>query len=150
MPPDPHTEEICSTRQGLGVVAVRELSAVVFHTTCGSLCLKTLWLSSELGYQLCDNSVGVLFNDSTRLIMYNDRDSLQYIEQNSTESYFTVRSYPSALNKKVSPGDMSLQLGVAAPGEASASLLGLWQGGFQGETSVNWRHRCSVGVLKAG
>ncbi|XP_069838197.1 serine/threonine-protein kinase PLK1 [Dendropsophus ebraccatus] len=54
-----------------------------------------------LGYQLCDNSVGVLFNDSTRLIMYNDGDSLQYIERNNTESYLNVRSYPSALTKKI-------------------------------------------------
>ncbi|XP_054017312.1 serine/threonine-protein kinase PLK1 [Dryobates pubescens] len=72
-------------------------------------CIPIFWVSKwvdysdkyGLGYQLCDNSVGVLFNDSTRLIMYNDGDSLQYIEQNSTESYFTVRSYPSALNKKI-------------------------------------------------
>ncbi|KAM5152457.1 serine/threonine-protein kinase PLK1 [Mantella aurantiaca] len=54
-----------------------------------------------LGYQLCDNSVGVLFNDSTRLIMYNDGDSLQYIERNNSESYLTVRSYPSSLTKKI-------------------------------------------------
>nr|XP_006118937.2 serine/threonine-protein kinase PLK1 [Pelodiscus sinensis] len=72
-------------------------------------CIPIFWVSKwvdysdkyGLGYQLCDNSVGVLFNDSTRLIMYNDGDSLQYIEQNSTESYFTVRSYPSTLNKKI-------------------------------------------------
>uniref|UniRef100_A0A671LME7 Serine/threonine-protein kinase PLK n=1 Tax=Sinocyclocheilus anshuiensis TaxID=1608454 RepID=A0A671LME7_9TELE len=54
-----------------------------------------------LGYQLCDNSVGVLFNDSTRLIMYTDGDSLQYIDRNSAESYLSVRSYPSALSKKI-------------------------------------------------
>ncbi|NP_998844.1 serine/threonine-protein kinase PLK1 [Xenopus tropicalis] len=54
-----------------------------------------------LGYQLCDNSVGVLFNDSTRLIMYNDGDSLQYIERNNSESYLNVRSYPAALTKKI-------------------------------------------------
>ncbi|XP_029858057.1 serine/threonine-protein kinase PLK1 [Aquila chrysaetos chrysaetos] len=72
-------------------------------------CIPIFWVSKwvdysdkyGLGYQLCDNSVGVLFNDSTRLIMYNDGDSLQYIEQNGTESYFTVRSYSSALNKKI-------------------------------------------------
>ncbi|XP_010144189.1 PREDICTED: serine/threonine-protein kinase PLK1, partial [Buceros rhinoceros silvestris] len=72
-------------------------------------CIPIFWVSKwvdysdkyGLGYQLCDNSVGVLFNDSTRLIMYNDGDSLQYIEQNSTESYFTVRSFPSTLNKKI-------------------------------------------------
>lgn len=54
-----------------------------------------------IGYQLCDNSVGVLFNDSTRLIMYTDGDSLQYIDRNTAESYLSVRSYPSALSKKV-------------------------------------------------
>ncbi|XP_053896999.1 serine/threonine-protein kinase PLK1 [Malaclemys terrapin pileata] len=72
-------------------------------------CIPIFWVSKwvdysdkyGLGYQLCDNSVGVLFNDSTRLIMYNDGDSLQYIEQNSTESYFPVRSYPSTLTKKI-------------------------------------------------
>ncbi|TFK10560.1 long-chain-fatty-acid--CoA ligase 5 [Platysternon megacephalum] len=72
-------------------------------------CIPIFWVSKwvdysdkyGLGYQLCDNSVGVLFNDSTRLIMYNDGDSLQYIEQNTTESYFTVRSYPSTLTKKI-------------------------------------------------
>ncbi|KAL1773020.1 serine serine/threonine-protein kinase PLK1 [Sigmodon hispidus] len=40
-----------------------------------------------LGYPLCNNSVGVLFNDSTRLILYNDGDSLQYIERDGTKSY---------------------------------------------------------------
>ncbi|XP_030339137.1 serine/threonine-protein kinase PLK1 [Strigops habroptila] len=72
-------------------------------------CIPIFWVSKwvdysdkyGLGYQLCDNSVGVLFNDSTHLIMYSDGDSLQYIEQKGTESYFTVRSYPSALNKKI-------------------------------------------------
>lgn len=54
------------------------------------------------GYQLCDNSVGVLFNDYTRLIMYADGDSLQYIDKTAAESYLNVRSYPHALNKKVS------------------------------------------------
>lgn len=54
------------------------------------------------GYQLCDNSVGVLFNDSTRLILYNDGDSLQYIERDGTESYLTVSSHPNSLMKKVS------------------------------------------------
>ncbi|KAK6476026.1 serine/threonine-protein kinase PLK1-like [Huso huso] len=72
-------------------------------------CIPIFWISKwvdysdkyGLGYQLCDNSVGVLFNDSTRLIMYNDGDSLQYIERNNSESYLSVRSYPSALTKKI-------------------------------------------------
>lgn len=53
------------------------------------------------GYQLCDNSVGVLFNDYTRLIMYADGDSLQYIDKMAAESYLNVHSYPPTLNKKV-------------------------------------------------
>ncbi|KAJ7305848.1 hypothetical protein JRQ81_010214 [Phrynocephalus forsythii] len=72
-------------------------------------CIPIFWVSKwvdysdkyGLGYQLCDNSVGVLFNDSTRLIMYNDGDNLQYIEQSGSESYFNVRSYPEAFNKKI-------------------------------------------------
>lgn len=72
-------------------------------------CIPIFWISKwvdysdkyGLGYQLCDNSVGVLFNDYTRLIMYADGDSLQYIDKTAAESYLSVRSYPQALNKKI-------------------------------------------------
>lgn len=40
--------------------------------------------------------------------MYNDGDSLQYIERNNSESYLNVRSYPSALTKKVGVYDEQL------------------------------------------
>ncbi|XP_072337269.1 serine/threonine-protein kinase PLK1 [Scyliorhinus torazame] len=71
-------------------------------------CIPIFWVSKwvdysdkyGLGYQLCDNSVGVLFNDSTRLIMYNDGESLQYIDRDMTESYLNFRSYPPSLSKK--------------------------------------------------
>ncbi|KAM9856497.1 serine/threonine-protein kinase PLK1 [Aulostomus maculatus] len=72
-------------------------------------CVPIFWISKwvdysdkyGLGYQLCDNSVGVLFNDYTRLIMYADGDSLQYIDKAAAESYLSVRSYPTTLNKKI-------------------------------------------------
>lgn len=72
-------------------------------------CIPIFWISKwvdysdkyGLGYQLCDNSVGVLFNDYTRMIMYADGDSLQYIDKTATESYLSVRSFPSTLNKKI-------------------------------------------------
>ncbi|KAJ8413535.1 hypothetical protein AAFF_G00080420 [Aldrovandia affinis] len=72
-------------------------------------CIPIFWISKwvdysdkyGLGYQLCDNSVGVLFNDCTRLIMYDDGDSLQYIDKNTAESYLSVRSYPPTLSKKI-------------------------------------------------
>ncbi|KAJ6612090.1 hypothetical protein lerEdw1_015193 [Lerista edwardsae] len=72
-------------------------------------CIPIFWVSKwvdysdkyGLGYQLCDNSMGVLFNDSTRLIMYSDGDSLQYIAQSGTESYFSAQAYPDRFTKKV-------------------------------------------------
>ncbi|XP_046899799.1 serine/threonine-protein kinase PLK1 [Hypomesus transpacificus] len=72
-------------------------------------CIPIFWISKwvdysdkyGLGYQLCDNSVGVLFNDCTRLIMYADGDSLQYIDKTAAESYVSVRSYPPTLTKKI-------------------------------------------------
>ncbi|TKS68523.1 Serine/threonine-protein kinase PLK1 [Collichthys lucidus] len=72
-------------------------------------CIPIFWISKwvdysdkyGLGYQLCDNSVGVLFNDYTRLIMYADGDSLQYIDKTAAESFLSVHSYPATLNKKI-------------------------------------------------
>ncbi|CAN9510219.1 unnamed protein product [Ophioblennius macclurei] len=72
-------------------------------------CIPIFWISKwvdysdkyGLGYQLCDNSVGVLFNDYTRMIMYADGDSLQYIDKAASESYLSVRSFPAFLNKKI-------------------------------------------------
>lgn len=77
------------------------------------------------GYQLCDNSVGVLFNDSTRLILYNDGDSLQYIERDGTESYLTVSSHPNSLMKKVSAGRwlMAMDWGCREEGTCRAVRL---------------------------
>ncbi|KAL4225442.1 Serine/threonine-protein kinase plk1 [Mactra antiquata] len=54
-----------------------------------------------LGYQLCDNSFGVLFNDSTRLILFSNGDNVQYIERDSAEHFHTLKSFPETLTKKV-------------------------------------------------
>lgn len=54
-----------------------------------------------LGYQLCDNSVGVLFNDSTRLILLSNGDNVQYIERDGTEHFHTLKVFPETLTKKV-------------------------------------------------
>ncbi|CAK8671148.1 serine/threonine-protein kinase PLK1-like [Clavelina lepadiformis] len=68
-----------------------------------------LWISKwvdytdkyGLGYQLCDNSNGVLFNDCTRLLLYNNNEQIEYIDKDMTEAYHTLRSYPETLVKKV-------------------------------------------------
>lgn len=53
------------------------------------------------GYQLSDNSVGVLFNDLTRVILFQDGDNLQYIDEEGKEHYHTLKGYPKYLEKKV-------------------------------------------------
>ncbi|CAF3726918.1 unnamed protein product [Adineta steineri] len=69
-----------------------------------------LWISKwvdysdkyGLGYQLCDDSVGVLFNDSTRLIMTaGGAENLQYIDREGIEHLCTMKDYSEQLKKKV-------------------------------------------------
>lgn len=72
-------------------------------------CVPMLWVSKwvdysdkyGLGYQLCDDSVGVLFNDSTRLILCSSGENLQYIERDGNEFLYTLQSYPDWLQKKI-------------------------------------------------
>ncbi|XP_035209448.1 serine/threonine-protein kinase PLK1-like [Stegodyphus dumicola] len=54
-----------------------------------------------LGYQLSDNSIGVLFNDLTHLILLGNCENLQYIDRNDEEQFFTITKYPEDMNKKV-------------------------------------------------
>uniref|UniRef100_A0A914HF39 Serine/threonine-protein kinase PLK n=1 Tax=Globodera rostochiensis TaxID=31243 RepID=A0A914HF39_GLORO len=54
-----------------------------------------------LGYQLCDNSVGVLFNDNTKVILDAAGNQLQYTERNNTEHFYAADKYPQALEKKI-------------------------------------------------
>ncbi|XP_014661949.1 PREDICTED: serine/threonine-protein kinase PLK1-like isoform X2 [Priapulus caudatus] len=54
-----------------------------------------------LGYQLSDGSVGVLFNDSTRLVLNEDGETMQYIEKEGAEHFHKMSVYPDMLTKKV-------------------------------------------------
>lgn len=54
-----------------------------------------------LGYQLCDNSIGVLFNDYSRIVLMADENNLQYIERTGIEDFHTLANYPTLLNKKI-------------------------------------------------
>lgn len=53
-----------------------------------------------IGYQLCDNSIGVLFNDNTKLILMPDETNFHYVERNSEEQYYKYNSSPDHLLKK--------------------------------------------------
>lgn len=54
-----------------------------------------------LGYQLCDDSIGVLFNDFSKLLLLADGENIHYIERSGAEHYHQLKNYPSTLNKKV-------------------------------------------------
>ncbi|XP_050687603.1 serine/threonine-protein kinase PLK1-like [Eriocheir sinensis] len=54
-----------------------------------------------LGYQLCDDSIGVLFNDFTKLLLLADGENIHYIERSNIEHYHQLKNYPATLNKKV-------------------------------------------------
>lgn len=72
-------------------------------------CSPVFWISKwvdysdkyGIGYQLCDNSVGVLFNDTTRLILDAAARQLQYVEKTGTERYFTMANHPADIEKKI-------------------------------------------------
>ncbi|XP_033751628.1 serine/threonine-protein kinase PLK1-like isoform X1 [Pecten maximus] len=93
------------------VVAARpsERALVQEEDALDPACIPIYWVSKwvdysdkyGLGYQMCDNSVGVLFNDSTRLILLANGENVQYIERDSTEHYHTIKVFPETLNKKV-------------------------------------------------
>ncbi|KAJ0181335.1 hypothetical protein K1T71_003420 [Dendrolimus kikuchii] len=53
------------------------------------------------GYQLCDESVGVMFNDTTKLIMLANGVNVHYINRSGQEQYMTMRDYPPELDKKM-------------------------------------------------
>ncbi|OQR75194.1 serine/threonine-protein kinase PLK1-like [Tropilaelaps mercedesae] len=54
----------------------------------------------RLGYQLCDNSLAVLCNDRSRMVLLGDMQ-VHYIDHRNRESYHTMTKYPAELEKKV-------------------------------------------------
>jgi len=53
-----------------------------------------------LGYQLNDNSLAVLFNDNSRMVLLGS-DQVHFIDQKNVETYYTITEYPKTLEKKV-------------------------------------------------
>lgn len=93
-------------------------------------CAPMLWISKwvdysdkyGLGYQLCDDSVGVLFNDLTRLIMTaGGAENLQYIDREGYEHLFTMKDYSDQLKKKVTL--LKVRCSARREGENFASIF---------------------------
>ncbi|XP_018561327.1 serine/threonine-protein kinase polo [Anoplophora glabripennis] len=53
------------------------------------------------GYQLSDEGVGVMFNDTTKLIMLPNGINVHYVDKNGEESYMTLDHYPKLYDKKM-------------------------------------------------
>ncbi|XP_065832302.1 serine/threonine-protein kinase PLK1-like [Oscarella lobularis] len=54
-----------------------------------------------LGYQLSDNSVGVLFNDNTHILLAADGENLHYIDRDGHEEFHMRSQRPEHLKRKV-------------------------------------------------
>ena len=54
-----------------------------------------------LSYQLCDGSIGVLYNDNSRMILFQDEENIQFINDANRESFHALTDYPPELKKKI-------------------------------------------------
>ncbi|XP_054271018.1 serine/threonine-protein kinase polo [Macrosteles quadrilineatus] len=53
------------------------------------------------GYQLCDDGVGVMFNDQTRIVLLPNQTDVHYIERTGEEFYYTMNATPPEIEKKM-------------------------------------------------
>lgn len=53
------------------------------------------------GYQLCDEGIGVMFNDTTKLILLPNQINVHFIDKDGQESYMTTTDYCKTLDKKM-------------------------------------------------
>ena len=54
---------------------------------------------------MCDNSVGVMFNDSARIVMHKNGCKLQYVDSDFNETFHALSSlqeHSSELKKRIS------------------------------------------------
>lgn len=53
------------------------------------------------GYQLCDESVGVMFNDTSKIVMLANGVTVHFITREGQEIYLSMDEYPPELAKKM-------------------------------------------------
>uniref|UniRef100_A0A1B0AVZ3 polo kinase n=1 Tax=Glossina palpalis gambiensis TaxID=67801 RepID=A0A1B0AVZ3_9MUSC len=53
------------------------------------------------GYQLCDEGIGVMFNDTTKLILLPNDINVHFIDKDGKETYMTNTDYCKSLEKKM-------------------------------------------------
>ncbi|EDW36785.1 GL25881 [Drosophila persimilis] len=68
-----------------------------------------LWISKWVdysdkygfGYQLCDEGIGIMFIDTTKLILHPNQINVHFIDKDGKESYMTTTDYCKTLEKKM-------------------------------------------------
>ena len=108
-PDDYYISDLCAQLNQVIAAKPTEIDPLRIDDAEDPACVPMLWVSKwvdysdkyGLGYQLCDESVGVLFNDSTRLILCSSGENLQYIERDGNEFLYTLQAYPDWLQKKI-------------------------------------------------
>jgi len=72
-------------------------------------CAPMFWVSKWVdysdkygfGYALCDESIGVVFNDLTKLLLLSDGMNIHYIDYEAQEHYYNMKDFPPTIEKKV-------------------------------------------------
>jgi len=98
--------QLVETIQGKG--PLKAIPTIDDDSEDPSLC-PMLWIAKWVdysdkygfGYQLSDDSIGVSFNDQTKLILLPDLLNMHYIERGGKEYYYSSEVYPPELQKKV-------------------------------------------------
>jgi len=54
-----------------------------------------------LGYILSNGCTGIYFNDSTKILLFENKQNIFYIDQNGLKTFCSLINYPSVLKKKV-------------------------------------------------
>ena len=110
----PSTARTARADNGLQVQA--HSSAATAGRNTNSATAPDVWVSKwvdysskyGLGYLLCDGHIGVVFNDSTKIVLHPDASRVEYVERRKVGggSYddkrsFQLASHPAELTKKV-------------------------------------------------
>ncbi|XP_067124805.1 serine/threonine-protein kinase PLK1 [Centruroides vittatus] len=109
VPPDFYLSDLFSMLTSVVASKPAEKAVIQLDEAEDPAAVPIFWVSKwvdytdkyGLGYQLCDNSVGVLFNDNTRIILLTDGQNFHYIERNGNEYFYTLQDYPQTVSKKV-------------------------------------------------
>lgn len=107
--PDNHLNELDAQLKSLIVKCPNHRRDAVNEVAQDPASLPVFWISKwvdytdkyGLGYQLCDNSIGVQFNDMTRMVLMADEKHVQYVEKSGEELFTDVTEQSEALKKKV-------------------------------------------------